>query len=69
MSWWFFHPLSGLGYQFWSGIGSDLSEITLLGMVAGWWFHHNCHERGCWKIGHPDQTGKVVCRRHHSSNG
>jgi len=25
-----FHPLHGQGYQFWSGIGSDLGELSIL---------------------------------------
>jgi len=39
----FVHILSGNGYQFWSGIGSDLGEVTLLGIVLVWWRSHNCH--------------------------
>jgi hypothetical protein len=44
------------GYNFWSGIGSDISEITLVFMVIGallaFWHHHNCHAVGCRRIGH-----------------
>lgn len=66
------HPLSGNGYQFWSGIGSDFGQLTLLtGMVAisvGWWRHHNCHVKGCWRLnwhGAPTEDGHPRCRKHH----
>jgi hypothetical protein len=40
------HPYSGMGYQFWSGIGSDLGEATLVTMAAGTlaavYHHHRC---------------------------
>ena len=57
---------SGPAYLFWSGFGSDLSEIAGLGTIA-WIFyrHHNCHVRGCWRIGRLPLEGYVVCGRHH----
>ena len=60
--------VSGPFYAFWSGFGSDLSEITGLAAVAYlFWRKHNCHELRCWRIGrYPiGNTGYVVCRRHH----
>lgn len=62
-----FHPLSGAGYQFWSGIGSDLSELTLLGLFFGAWRHLNCHAPGCLRLGkHPTADGQYkLCRKHH----
>lgn len=63
---WLFQPLHGLGYQFWSGIGSDVSELTLVLGLAAYLRHHNCHVRHCprlqWK---PTAAGDQVCRRHH----
>jgi hypothetical protein len=64
---WIFHPLAGNGYQFWSGIGSDLTEIVILAWVLVWWRTHNCHIHHCWRLPwhpHPDH-GHPVCRRHH----
>lgn len=72
--WW--HPIlhflgidnvSGYAYGFWSGFGSDLGEIALVGAVIGIYRKHNCHVKGCWRIGkHPvDSTPFVVCRKHH----
>lgn len=63
---WLFHPLGGLGYQFWSGIGSNFGYLAIL---AALWRKHNCHMQRCWRLqwrvdpahGHP------VCRRHHSN--
>src|SRR5215472_19120722 len=60
------HPLEGLGYQWWSGMGSCLSYISgpTIALTA-WWHHKNCHVRGCWRKGHPDpEHGHPVCRRH-----
>jgi hypothetical protein len=61
------HPLSGSGYQFWSGIGSDIGEVVIIGGLYGLLRKHNCHAKGCWRIGrHPvDGTNYIVCRRHH----
>lgn len=60
-----FMGLSGTGrvYAFWSGFGSDLGEVTLLGGIAVYLRHHNCHTHGCWRLGHP-RDGVVQCRRH-----
>jgi hypothetical protein len=62
-----FHPLSGPGYQFWSGAGSDLSELTLLGLLIGGWRAVNCHVPHCLRLGrHPTADGHYkLCRKHH----
>ena len=64
----FWHPLRGLGYQFWSGIAGSfvLGGGIWVGALATL-RKHNCHARWCWRIGrHPvDGTGFVVCRKHH----
>lgn len=65
------HPLHGNGYQYHSGLGSDWSELTLLGLVVAWWRSHNCHVKRCprlqWHV-HPDH-GHPVCRKHHPDDG
>jgi hypothetical protein len=68
---WMWRPLAGNGYQFWSGIGSDAGELTLITSIAAvaamFWRHHNCHVQGCWRLSwhpHPDH-GHPVCRIHH----
>lgn len=57
-------PLHGLGYDFWSGIGSG---SPILAGVAVYWRHHNCHIRACPRLTyhpHPDH-GHPVCKKHH----
>src|SRR5205085_8416328 len=58
------------GYQFWSGIGSDVGEVTLLGVAVVWWRTHNCHVHRCWHISwHPHPVhGHPVCRKHYPNH-
>ena len=57
----------GEHYLFWSGLGSDISEVAVLGAVYAIWRRHNCAVKGCWRVGHRQVPGTdhVVCRRHH----
>jgi hypothetical protein len=61
----------GVYYGFWSGFGSDIGEYAILvGLTAGLYHsfrRHNCHERGCWRIGlhHVEGTPFIACRKHH----
>lgn len=73
---WFWHPLRiGDGYNFWSGFGSDLGELTLVAgivsLVLMAWHHFDCHADGCprltWHV-HADH-GHPVCKRHHPDGG
>jgi hypothetical protein len=63
--------LSGPWYGFWSGIGSDLAELGLIGAVATGVYQivrkFNCHEPRCWRVGtHPAAEGRfLLCYRHH----
>jgi len=70
--WWLSHilgldNLSGPWYGFWSGFGSDLGEVTILGALGSLYWKHTCHVDRCWRLGrHPVAgTGFTVCRRHH----
>lgn len=68
LSWyWLWHPLFGPGYQFYSGIASDVSELTLLGVALGAWRHVNCQAPWCFRIGHHRTADghHKLCRRHH----
>jgi len=60
------HPLKGLGYQFWSGVESAVQsavEKLIYGVVAVglWWEHHNCHEHGCLRKAKRNRTH---CKKH-----
>lgn len=65
---WLLHPLGGLGYQFFSGIGSSISEwLTIAVAISVYVYHHNCHVHKCWRLDwhpHPDH-GHPVCKKHH----
>jgi hypothetical protein len=58
---------SGPYYGFWSGTGSDIGEVTLIGAVIVGLRHVNCHDKGCWRIGihQVEGTPFKACRRHH----
>lgn len=59
------HPLHGNGYQWWSGAGSDLGEVSILAVFVGAAKHHNCHHKGCKKLGHRHpEFGWPACRTH-----
>jgi hypothetical protein len=61
------HPLNGNGYQFWSGIGSDFGEASILTAIIVGLRHRNCHVKGCWHLGHTDPAhGWPACKTHHS---
>jgi hypothetical protein len=55
---------SGLQYGFWSGFGSDLMELALIGYI---WQALNCHASRCYRLGlhHVQGTPYRVCRKHH----
>jgi hypothetical protein len=62
---------TGPYYGFFSGFGSDLGEVTLLGGLIAIYRRHNCHTRWCFRLAHHDLadpgTGLVhrLCRTHH----
>lgn len=53
-------------YNFWSGFGSDIGEVAILGGLATVVRRHNCEVHGCWRLGrHQTAAGQHVCRVHH----
>jgi hypothetical protein len=62
---------AGPYYGFWSGFGSDLAELGVLGAIGTAIYQfvkkYNCHEPGCWRVGaHPAAGGQfLLCYRHH----
>jgi hypothetical protein len=60
---------SGPYYGFWSGFGSDLGEATIVVGIAAAWRHHNCHVKGCARIGRPvPGTPYIACPKHHPAH-
>ncbi len=60
---------SGPYYGFWSGFGSDIGEATIVVGVAAAWRHHNCHVKGCPRLGRPvPGTPYIACPRHHPAH-
>lgn len=54
------------GYNFWSGIGSDVGEVTLIIGLGVFLVRHNCHQHRCWRMSwHEGPDGHPVCKRHH----
>jgi len=73
LAWWaqYLHPgqlrTPCGGYWAWSGILSDIGEITLLGCVIAAYRHKNCYVKGCPWLGHIDpEHHHPACRKHHS---
>lgn len=57
--------VSGVAYGEWSGFLSDISEFLILGGVIGLYRKHNCHVKGCPRIGKHPVGQYVVCKKHH----
>lgn len=57
---------SGPAYLAWSGIISDLGEVTLAAGLVAFLRHRNCHQHRCWRLGRfPVADGRfVTCRKH-----
>lgn len=52
-------------YNFWSGFGSDIGEIALIGGLITVVRGHNCHQKGCWRLGiHTTARGHKLCKKH-----
>lgn len=68
---WLYHifGINGTGpwYAFWSGTGSDIGEVTIIGGLLAMYKKHTCHEPRCWRLGHHPVEGTpyVACRKHH----
>jgi hypothetical protein len=54
-------------YNFWSGSGSDLGEITIIAGLIAVYRKHNCHVLRCWRLARLPVPGTpyVTCRKHH----
>jgi hypothetical protein len=54
-------------YNAWSGFGSDIGEVAIVGGLVTIVRQHNCHVHKCWRLGRHQVHGTPhkVCRRHH----
>jgi hypothetical protein len=70
--WTFLHAFgiddtTGRWYAFWSGAGSDIGELAIVGALIAMVRQHNCEVHRCWRLGRHvvEGTGQKVCRKHH----
>lgn len=49
-------------YDFWSGIAT---QASLVFAALVYYMKHNCHRRGCLRIGKHSYNGTPYCSRHH----
>lgn len=60
---------SGTWYGFWSGFGGAIPDFLILGSIITVYRHHNCHVKGCWRLGKPvDGTPYLACPMHHPAH-
>lgn len=54
-------------YNFWSGFGSDIGEVVIIGGIVQLYRHHVCHVDHCFRLNrYPvDGTPYKTCRKHH----
>lgn len=51
-------------YQMWSGIIPALTVLTLFGSLGGFYHLHNCHWKGCLRLGKHRLGGTPWCTVH-----
>lgn len=56
---------SGPYYGFFSGFGSDIGELALVGGLVTLVRSRNCNHKGCWRYGvHTTKNGHKLCKTH-----
>lgn len=59
----------GTWYGFWSGFGGSIPDFLILGSIVTVYRHHNCHVKGCLRLGKPvDGTPYLACPVHHPAH-
>ena len=57
---------SGTWYGFWSGFGGSIPDFLILGSIVTVYRHHNCHVKGCLRLGRQvEGTPYLACPIHH----
>jgi hypothetical protein len=60
---------SATWYGFWSGFGGAIPDFLILGSIITVYRHHNCHVKGCVRLGKPvDGTPYLACPLHHPAH-
>jgi hypothetical protein len=60
---------AGTWYGFWSGFGGAIPDFLILGSIITVYRHHNCHVKGCLRLGKPvEGTPYVACPIHHPAH-
>lgn len=58
-------------YNFWSGFGSDIGEITIIVAILATYKHHNCSVPRCPRLAHKKyeiiETKQYTCHHHHTA--
>lgn len=54
-------------YNFFSGVGSDIGELAIIGSLWGIYKKHNCPVHGCPRLCNYDVVGTPyrACKKHH----
>jgi hypothetical protein len=56
-------------YGFWSGFGGAVPDFLILGGLVTLYRHHNCHVKGCPRIGKSvEGTPYKACHLHHPAH-
>ncbi len=57
-------PTGSQWYNFWSGFGSDLGELVIIGVIITWYKNHKCVS--CFRLSHHDVAGThfKTCHKH-----
>lgn len=60
---------AGTWYGFWSGFGGSIPDFLILGSIVTVYRHHNCHVKGCLRLGKPvEGTPYLACPVHHPAH-
>jgi hypothetical protein len=60
---------SATWYGFWSGFGGAIPDFLILGSIVTVYRHHNCHVKGCLRLGKPvEGTPYLACPIHHPAH-
>jgi hypothetical protein len=60
---------TGTWYGFWSGFGGAIPDFLILGSIITVYRHHNCHVKGCLRLGKPvEGTPYLACPMHHPAH-